>query len=93
MLIACIAERSGRRLTAPAELPVPRDREMLGLLLSAFARLGPRPLTESTRNAHFIIERRTPALAEMELGEAACELAERVDAIASPEHLWIVRVV
>lgn len=36
MLIACIAERSRERLTAPAELPVPRDRETLGQILSAF---------------------------------------------------------
>jgi AcrR family transcriptional regulator len=36
MLIACIAERSSRRLTVPAELPVPRDRETLGHVLSAF---------------------------------------------------------
>jgi len=36
MLVACIAERSGQRLTVPAELPVPRDRETLGQVLSAF---------------------------------------------------------
>jgi AcrR family transcriptional regulator len=36
MLIACIAERSRKRLTVPAELPVPRDRETLGHVLSAF---------------------------------------------------------
>jgi AcrR family transcriptional regulator len=36
MLIACIAERSVQRLTVPAELPVPRDRETLGQVLSAF---------------------------------------------------------
>src|SRR5579864_4111831 len=36
MLIACIAERSGQRLTVPAELLVPRDRETLGQVLSAF---------------------------------------------------------
>lgn len=36
MLIACIAERSGQRLTVPAELPVPRDRETLRQVLSAF---------------------------------------------------------
>jgi AcrR family transcriptional regulator len=36
MLIACIAERSRRRLTVPAELPAPRDRETLGQVLSAF---------------------------------------------------------
>lgn len=35
MLIACIAERS-RRLKVPAELPVPRDRETLEQVLSAF---------------------------------------------------------
>ena len=36
MLIACVAERSTQRLTVPAELPVPRDRETLGQVLSAF---------------------------------------------------------
>src|SRR5215469_918876 len=36
MLIACIAERSGQRLTVPAELPAPRDRETLGEILSTF---------------------------------------------------------
>ncbi|HEY2275506.1 MAG TPA: TetR/AcrR family transcriptional regulator [Steroidobacteraceae bacterium] len=36
MLIACIAERSIQRLTVPPELPVPRDRETLGQVLSAF---------------------------------------------------------
>ena len=36
MLIACIAERSTERLMVPAELPVPRDRETLGQVLSAF---------------------------------------------------------
>jgi AcrR family transcriptional regulator len=36
MLIACIAERSSKRLTAPAELPIARDRETLGRILSSF---------------------------------------------------------
>lgn len=36
MLIACIEARSRQRLAAPAELPVPRDRETLGQILSAF---------------------------------------------------------
>src|SRR5215472_2134053 len=36
MLIACIAERSTQRLTMPAELPAPRDREILGHVLTAF---------------------------------------------------------
>jgi AcrR family transcriptional regulator len=36
MLIACIGERSARRLTVPAELPVPHDRETLGEVLAAF---------------------------------------------------------
>src|SRR5215472_1118937 len=36
ILIACIAERSRERLMAPAELPVPGDRETLGRILSAF---------------------------------------------------------
>lgn len=36
ILIACIAERSRHRLTVPAELPVPRDRETLSHVLCAF---------------------------------------------------------
>ena len=57
-------------------------------------RQGPRTrLTESTRNAYFIIEGMTPALTETELGEAAHELAERIGATARPEHLQIVPVV
>jgi AcrR family transcriptional regulator len=36
MLIACIAERSARRLNMPPELPVPRDRETLSQVLSSF---------------------------------------------------------
>jgi AcrR family transcriptional regulator len=36
MLIACITQRSGQRLTAGADLPVPRDRETLGQVLSTF---------------------------------------------------------
>jgi AcrR family transcriptional regulator len=35
MLISCIADRS-RRLNVPPDLPVPRDRETLGQVLSAF---------------------------------------------------------
>lgn len=57
-------------------------------------RQGPRTrLTESTRNAYFIIEGMAPALTETELDEAARELAERIGAAASPEQLQIVRVV
>ena len=36
MLIACIAERSARRLNMPPELPVPRDRETLSQVLCSF---------------------------------------------------------
>jgi AcrR family transcriptional regulator len=36
ILIACIGERSRKRLTVPPELPVPRDRETLGHVLAAF---------------------------------------------------------
>src|SRR5262249_27852261 len=36
ILIACVAERSTRRLTLPAELPAPRNRETLGQVLAAF---------------------------------------------------------
>jgi len=57
-------------------------------------RQGPRTrLTESTRNAYFIIEGMTPALTETELDEAARELAERIGATVRPEHLQIVHVV
>jgi len=38
ILIACIAERSRQRLTVPAKLPVPRDRETLGQILAAFGK-------------------------------------------------------
>ena len=57
-------------------------------------RQGPRTrLTESTRNAYFIIEGMTPALTETGLDEAARELAERIAAAVSPQHQQIVRVV
>jgi DNA/RNA-binding domain of Phe-tRNA-synthetase-like protein len=57
-------------------------------------RQGPRTrLTESTRNAYFIIEGMTPALSETELDAATRELAERIAATASPERLQIVPVV
>jgi DNA/RNA-binding domain of Phe-tRNA-synthetase-like protein len=57
-------------------------------------RQGPRTrLTESTRNAYFIIEGMAPALTEIQLDEAARELAERVQAAANPKELEIVRVV
>ena len=57
-------------------------------------RQGPRTrLTESTRNAYFIIEGMAPALTETELGEAARELAERIESTSRPEHLQIIRVV
>ena len=36
MLIACVAERSTQRLTVPAELPIPRDRETLAQVLAGF---------------------------------------------------------
>ena len=50
-------------------------------------------LSESTRNAYFIVEGMVPALTEKELDEAACELAERIAAVASPEYLQIERLV
>ena len=57
-------------------------------------RQGPRTrLTESSRNAYFIIEGMAPALTETELDEAARELAERIGAAARPEDLQIVRLV
>src|SRR5215469_13176389 len=36
MLIACITDRSRRRLEVPIDLPVPRDRETLAQVLSSF---------------------------------------------------------
>jgi len=57
-------------------------------------RQGPRTrLSDSTRNAYFIIEGMAPALTETELDEAAHELAERIGTTARPEHLQIVSVV
>jgi DNA/RNA-binding domain of Phe-tRNA-synthetase-like protein len=57
-------------------------------------RQGPRTrLSESTRNAYFIIEGMAPAMTDKELDEAARELAERIAATLSPEHLQVVRVV
>jgi len=57
-------------------------------------RQGPRTrLTEASRNAYFIIEGMSPALTETALDEAAHELAERIEATASPERLQIVPVV
>jgi DNA/RNA-binding domain of Phe-tRNA-synthetase-like protein len=57
-------------------------------------RQGPRTrLTESTRNAYFIIEGIVPALTETELDDAARELAGRIEATARPERLQIVPVV
>src|SRR5215510_4927149 len=44
MLMACIAERA-KRFQMPADLPVPRDRESLGRLLTSF---GARLLREVT---------------------------------------------
>jgi len=57
-------------------------------------RQGPRTrLTESSRNAYFIIEGMSPALTETELDEAARELAGRIEATMSPGRLQIVAVV
>ena len=57
-------------------------------------RQGPRTrLTDSTRNAYFIIEGMAPALTEAELDEATHELAERIAVTASPQRLEIVPVV
>ena len=57
-------------------------------------RQGPRTrLTESTRNAYFIIEGMAPALTESELDDAASELAERIATRVSPQHQQILRVV
>ena len=57
-------------------------------------RQGPRTrLTESTRNAYFVIEGMAPALTETELDDAARELAERIGGTSRAEHLEIIRVV
>src|SRR5436190_9214352 len=45
MLIACISERA-RRLQMPADLPIPRDRQMLEQLLAAFGAQLVREITD-----------------------------------------------
>lgn len=52
MLIACIRERA-RRLQAPADLPVPRDRETLSQLLASFGTQLVREISDPTVIAVF----------------------------------------
>jgi len=52
MLIACISERA-RRLQAPADLPVPRDRETLSHLLASFGAQLLREISDPTVIAVF----------------------------------------
>jgi AcrR family transcriptional regulator len=73
MLIACIAERSVQRLTVPAELPVPRDRETLGQVLSAFGTQLLREVSDPVVIAVFRL-----AIAE---GAQAPEVARVLDSI------------
>jgi AcrR family transcriptional regulator len=47
MLVACITERAGR-LQVPADLPVPRDRQTLQQVLSAFGARLVREITDPT---------------------------------------------
>jgi AcrR family transcriptional regulator len=47
MLIACIGERA-TRLKVPADLPVPRDREMLAQILTSFGTQLVREITDPT---------------------------------------------
>jgi len=47
MLVACITERA-RRLEAPADLPEPRDRDMLATLLTTFGAQLLREVTDPT---------------------------------------------
>jgi len=73
MLIACIAERSGQRLTVPAELPAPRDRETLGEILSTFGAQLLREVSDPTVIAVFRL-----AIAEV---TQAPEVARALDSI------------
>ena len=73
MLIACIAERSRQRLAVPAELPVPRDRETLGQILSAFGAQLVREVSDPVVIAVF-------RLAIAEVGQAP-EVARSLDSI------------
>jgi len=73
MLIACIGERSTRRLTVPAALPVPHDRETLGQVLAAFGAQLLREVSDPIVIAVFRL-----AIAEV---AQAPEVARTLDAI------------
>lgn len=73
MLIACIAERSIQRLTVPPELPVPRDRETLGQVLTAFGAQLLREVSDPVVIAVFRL-----AIAEV---AQAPEVAQTLDSI------------
>ena len=72
MLVACIAARA-RRLGAPADLPVPRDREGLGQLLTAFG----------TRLVHEVSDPTVIAVFRLAIAEAvqAPEVARALDSV------------
>ena len=53
MLVACIAERSSKRLVAPADMPVPRDRETLARVLASFGTQIVREVSDPTVVAVF----------------------------------------
>ena len=72
MLIACISARA-RRLQVPADLPVPRDREALGHLLTSFGAHLLREITDPTVIAVFRL-----AIAE---AVHAPEVAQALDSI------------
>lgn len=73
ILVACISERSRKRFTVPAELPVPRDRETLGQVLSAFGAQLLREVSEPVVIAVFRL-----AIAEV---AQAPEVARALDSI------------
>lgn len=72
MLVACIGERA-RRLQMPANMPLPRDREALAKVLSAFGAQLLREISEPTVIAVFRL-----AIAE---ATRAPEVAQTLDAI------------
>lgn len=72
MLIACIAERA-RRLEVSADMPVPRNREMLGHLLCAIG----------TKLVHEVSDPAVIAVFRLAIGEAvnAPEVARALDSV------------
>jgi len=73
MLVACITERSTRRLQVPADMPVPRDRKSLAEVLTGFGTQLLREVSEPAVIAVFRL-----AIAE---AVRAPEVAQALDAI------------